>query len=106
MTDDLEQMIKERLLEDLINKMSDKRGEGLAPKGMAVQVAAPDKEKLAEGLDKAKEELPHLPEASEGDEAEAAGHEGAGDGQEDDDEQRLLALLGEHDEDDDEGKRV
>ncbi len=87
MMDDLEQMIKQRLLEDLIDKMSDQSGDRLKPKGMSVEVAAPDKDKLAEGLEKAKGLVGSAPEAS------------ASPG-EDDDEQRMLQLLAEDDEDD------
>ncbi len=90
MLDDVEAMIKEKLLESLIDKMSDSNGARLKPKGLEVKVAAPDKEHLAEGLDKAKEALPSVPEA------------GSEPG-EDDDESRLMALLG--DEDDDEDKK-
>lgn len=93
MMDDLEQMIKERLLEDLIDKMSDAGGESrLKPHGLGVSVEAPDKAALAEGLDKAKGLVakggpPEIPEA-----------EGKGE-PEGDDESRLLELLGDDDDD-------
>lgn len=90
MLDDLEQQIKERLLEDLITRMSDAGGDRLKPKDMAVQVAAPDKDKLAEGLDKAKGVLDELPEGKE--EASASSSS------EEDDEERLMELLDEEDE--------
>lgn len=51
-----EQKIKEKLLQSLISHMDDQMGEKMRPhKAMEVSVAAPDKEKLVEGLSKAKE---------------------------------------------------
>lgn len=88
MLEDIEQKVKEALLESLIDKMSDDNGSRLKP-GLAVKVAAPDKEGLAAGLDKAKEELPGIPEGK--DETTPP---------EDDDESRLLALLADDDDDD------
>lgn len=93
MIDDLEQMIKEQLLKDLIGKMSDKSGERLQPKGMAVEVAAPDKSKLAEGLDKAKDVLGSSGDLADGGDTGSHGEE--------DDEQRLMQLL--EDEEDEDG---
>lgn len=87
MLDDMSQMIKEKLLEELIEKMSSAGGDRMKPKGLGVEVQAPDKEHLAEGLDKAKD-LIQKPGESEPSE-----------GGEEDDEQRLMALL---DDDDDE----
>lgn len=94
MLNDMEHMIKQRLLEDLIEKMSDKHGERLGPeKGMAVQVAAPDKSKLAEGLDKAKGILSSMP----------MDHEEEGGDEPESDEERLMELMhGEDDDDEDE----
>lgn len=90
MMDQLEQMIKEKLLEELIGKMSDSGGDRMRPpKAMGVEVQAPDKEHLAEGLDKAKD----LFSGSESPEPE-----GLENSSEEDDEQRLLAML--EDEDD------
>jgi hypothetical protein len=91
MLNDIEDMIKQKLLEDLIDQMGDKSGDRLSPPGLAVKVAAPDKEGLSEGLDKAKDALPNIPEP--GKEAEAAPSE-------DDDESRLLALLSDDDDED------
>ncbi len=91
--DDLEQKLKEGLLENLIEHMSNKMGDSMKPKGLAVQVAAPDKEHLAEGLDKAKGVLGEMPEESE------SGHDSG----EESDEDRLMELLGEDDEDDKKG---
>lgn len=92
MKDDVMQMIKERLLNELIDKMSvgDDR---MKPKGLGVEVQAPDKEHLAEGLDKAKDLL-SKGEAPEMD-AEPSDHG--------DDEERMLELLAQ-DDDDDEGR--
>lgn len=51
-----EQKIKDKLLQSLIDHMEDKLCERLKPhKAMSVEVAAPDKEHLVEGLSKAKE---------------------------------------------------
>lgn len=55
MVDDMLQKIKEHLLEELISKMSDGMGDRMKPKGVGVEVQAPDEEHLAEGLDKAKD---------------------------------------------------
>lgn len=85
MLDDMEQMIKEKLLEDLIGKMSDGMGDRMKPKGLGVEIQAPDKAHLAEGLDKAKDLVSHtdaMPESGDGD----------------DDEQRLMDLLGDDDD--------
>jgi hypothetical protein len=88
MLDDMEKMIKERLLNELIDKMSDAGGERMKPKGLGVSVEAPDKAHLEEGLDHAKDILSNskespMPEPNEGD-----------------DEQRLMALLGDDDDED------
>lgn len=92
MMDDQEQKIKQELLLDLISQMSDQSGERLKPKGMAVEVAAPDKSKLAEGLDKAKDVLG------------ASSDAGAASPSEDEDEQRMMELLAKDDDDDEDGK--
>lgn len=99
MEHDLEQKIKESLLEDLIEKMSDRGGDRIKPKSVAVEVAAPDKSKLAEGLDKAKSVLGSLPTGQEGEDEHA---EGQG-GEDEDDEQRLMQLLADDDDDDEDG---
>ena len=91
MIDDMSQMIKEKLLEELIEKMSDAGGDRMKPKGLGVEVQAPDKAHLAEGLDKAKDLLEA--KGSPVGESESPSEE--------DDEQRLLALLDEDDEDKD-----
>lgn len=91
MLDDMSQMIKEKLLEELIDRMSDAGGERMKPKGLGVEVQAPDQAHLAEGLDKAKDIL---------DQPGSADLDGLPGGSEEDDEQRLLALL----EDDEDGK--
>lgn len=82
MMNDLEDRMKEKLLEGLIEHMQGRMGDDLGAKfpkkAMEVSVAAPDKEGLAEGLDHAKEV--------------ASGDEG-------DDEDRLMELLGEDDDD-------
>lgn len=87
---DLEQKLKEGLLEDLIAHMSNGMGDHMKPKSMAVEVAAPDESKLAEGLDKAKDVL---------------GDSDAGDSDEESDESRLMQLLDDEDEEDDKGMR-
>ena len=96
MMDDLEQKLKEGLLENLIEHMSNGIGDSMKPKGLAVEVAAPNKDKLAEGLDKAKDVLGSIPEPSE--EGGLESEESPDD--EESDEERLLKLLsGEDDED-------
>lgn len=95
MLDDREQMIKEKLLEDLISKMSDGMGDRMKPKGLGVEVQAPDKEHLADGLDQAKSLLDKggpLP----GLDSKESPSEDSGD-----DEERMLQLLAEDDDDDD-----
>lgn len=95
MKDAMMDMIKERLLDELIDKMSvgDDR---MKPKGLGVEVQAPDKEHLADGLDKAKDLL----DSGEIPEVEPSEHGS------DDDEERMLQLLADGDDDDDEkGKR-
>lgn len=88
-----EKQIKEKLLQSLIDMMDNTGSERLAPKkNVAVEVAAPDKDKLLEGIEKAKDLLQakDMPENSSDDE--------------DSDEDRLRALLadaGEDDEDED-----
>lgn len=93
MMDDLEQKLKEGLLENLIEHMSDTMGSRMKPKGVAVEVAAPDKARLAEGLDKAKGVVGSMPDHGEPDGDEAGG--------EDSDEERLMQLLAEGDDDED-----
>lgn len=89
MLDDIEDMIKQKLLEDLIDQMGSQNGSRLKPQGLAVQVEAPDKEHLSAGLDHAKGAL----EDSGGDE--------------DDDLRRLMEMAGKDadDEDDESFKR-
>ena len=88
--DALEQKIKEKLLEGLIEHMSDRMGDDMGSKfpkkAMEVSVAAPDPEHLAEGLGHAKDLAESGKIAPEGDEGS--------------DEDRLMALLGEEDDDD------
>lgn len=91
MMDDLEQMIKERLLQDLIEKMSDQSGDRLKPKGLAVEVAAPDKEHLSDGLDQAKDAVGSIPSQGESP-------------SEEDDEQRLMELLGDDEDEEKDSK--
>lgn len=85
--DALEQRIKEKLLEGLVEHMDAKMGDDLAAKfpkkSMEVSVAAPDKEKLAEGLDHAKHLAAEVPMQDE-----------------ESDEDRLMALMGDDDKDD------
>lgn len=89
MIDDMTQMIKEKLLKDLINQMSEGHAGRMMPeKGMGVEVQAADKSGLEDGLDKAKSVL------SKAGDVEAS-DEGSG---EEDDEHRLMELL-EEDED-------
>lgn len=89
--DPLEQRMKEKLLEGLIEHMQGRMGDDLEAKfpkkAVEVSVAAPDKDGLAEGLGHAKE----LAESGE------LGHEDEGS-----DEDRLMALMGHGDKDDDE----
>lgn len=94
MLDDMSQMIKEKLLEELIEKMSDAGGDRMKPKGLGVSVEAPDKAHLADGLDKAKELL------GKGAEPEDESAPPSGDSEEED-EQRLLSLLDDDDDDKD-----
>lgn len=91
--DSLEQKMKEKLMEGLIEHMTDQMGMGLESKfpkkAMEVSVAAPDEKALMEGLDKAKEVTG---EASDGDREES-------------DEDRLMQLLSEDEEDEDKLKK-
>lgn len=104
MEHDLEQKIKEKLLESLIEHMDDKMASKMKPHhGMAVEVAAPDKEKLAKGLDKAKEILGNH-EEPDGDEGLMPIKAPDGDGDEMSDEERLEALL-EAEKDDEENEK-
>lgn len=94
MLDDMTQMIKEKLLEDLIEKMSEHPSELMKPKGLGVEVQAKDPGALKEGLDKAKELV--------GKGGEMPGEE-SGEHDEGDDEQRLMALLGDDDDEKEKG---
>lgn len=89
--DDLEQKMKEKLLEGLIEHMDDKMAgdlKGLHPKApMEVTVGADDPKHLAVGLAHAKELAESHPEMD-------------GDSDEDSDEDRLMELLGKDDDDD------
>ncbi len=91
--DEMEQMIKEKLLQGLIEKMSDANGSRMRPKGLAVQVAAPDKEHLESGLEDAKSIL-----------GGKSSEESSESPSEEEDEQRLMALLSEDDDEDDKKK--
>lgn len=96
MNDD-DQKLKDALLQSLIEKMEDVLGDDMNPhKGMAVEVAAPDKEHLADGLDKAKEVLDHAPMPG----MDGKSSEEADDGKSD--EERLAELLGDSEDKDDE----
>ena len=96
--DDLERKMKEKLLEGLIEHMGDRMGDGLASKfpkkHVEVQVAAPDKEHLAEGLGKAKELI-----------SDSGALEGKETPDEEADEDRLRQLL-EEDEDEENAKGI
>ena len=94
MHDDMDSKIKDRLLQELIEKMEDVlAGDAMARhKGMSVEVAAPDKEHLKEGLDKAKDVVEQAPEMMGGDK-EAVPAEKMPESSEEDDESRLLDLL-------------
>ncbi|GAC1460087.1 MAG: hypothetical protein NVSMB70_05430 [Chamaesiphon sp.] len=108
--DDLEQKIKQKLLEGLVEHMQGKMGESLSSKypsekAMEVSVAAPDKEHLAEGLEHA-----HAMAAS----GKLGGEVGGESPEEHDeahesDEDRLMELLGDdedhEDKEDDEKSR-
>lgn len=84
--EDLEQKMKEKLLEGLIEHMQNKMGDGLASKfpkkPMEVSVAAADPDKLKEGLGKAQDLI------------------GSDDQDEKSDEDRLMDLLGDEEDDD------
>lgn len=104
MEHEMEKKIKEKLLEGLIEHMEDKMAGGMKPeKGMAVEVAAPDKEKLAEGLDKAKDIVGKHSEP-DGDEGLFPTKAPDGDGDEMSDEERLKALMALSKGDEDEEK--
>lgn len=87
--DERDQKIKEMLLNELIDRMTDSGADRMKPKGLGVSVEAPDKEHLEQGLDHAKsilssaKEMPQ-PQHDDGD-----------------DEHRLMALLGDEDDDED-----
>ena len=99
---DKDSELKDQILQMLIDHMEDRMGDSMRPgdaedgKHMAVEVAAPDKAHLAEGLDKAKEVLAHAPDVSD---AKSPDEEQGSD--EDDDADRLAELLGESDDDED-----
>lgn len=91
--------MKDRVLAALIDSMEEVLGSSkLSPpagKGLAVEVAAPDKEHLQDGLEKAGDVIDQAPDAS----ADPLAAKPAASGGESD-EDRLLALLeGEEDED-------
>lgn len=92
MKHDMLQMIKERLLDELIDKMSD-GDDRMRPKGVGVEVEAKDPAALKEGLDKAQDIV------GKGDLPEPQPHEN----NPEDDEARMLQLLSEDDDDDEEG---
>lgn len=94
MMDPREQRMKEKILESLMDYLTDNEAGRMKPKGLGVEVQAPDKEKLQEGLDKAKD-LVGKADMPEG--MDAAPHD------EDSDEQRLMDLLGDDDDDDKKG---
>ena len=89
MKDDMMQMIKERLLNELIDKMST-GDDRMKPPGVGVEVQAKTPEDLKAGLDKAKDLV------------SSADTGGPAQSNPDDDEQRMLELL--DDDDDDKGK--
>lgn len=93
MLDALEQRIKEKLLDSLIEKMEGSGAERMKPKGIGVEVAAPSKEGLADGLDKAKELL------SKGGPLPGIDEKAGNPEEHDDDEQRLMELMGKDDDD-------
>lgn len=100
MLDDLEQKIKEKLLEDLISKMSDGNGARMKPKGLGVSVEAPNKAGLKDGLDKAKNILSKASMPLGADSKDSDLMSADSDNLHEDDDQRLLELL----DDDDEGR--
>ena len=90
-----DQSLKDRIIQSLLDHLDDHGAERFAPKkAMSVEVAAPDKSKLAEGLDKAKEVLDSkdMPPME-------MDHE---DDDQDSDEDKLRALLMGSDDDEDE----
>lgn len=87
MMSDKVKCIKEKLLKELIEAMEDRMAKKLKPEeSMAVEVAAPDKEKLAEGLDKAKEVVGEMPMDKM-------------DSSEEEDESKLLEMLASEEDD-------
>ena len=88
MMSDKVKCIKEKLLKELIEAMEDRMAKKLKPEeeAMSVEVAAPDKEKLAEGLDKAKEVVGEMPM----DKMESS---------EEEDESKLLEMLASEEDD-------
>lgn len=105
-----DQEMKDKILQDLIEKMEDVLSEGMKPeqKGMAVEVAAPDKAHLAQGLDKAKDVLQHapVPDVAGSKEATPSNMEPSiPSGDEDkSDEERLEDLLGDEDDEDEDNR--
>ena len=90
-----EQDIKLQLLQSLLDHLDNLSGESLSSKfkpKMSVEVAAPDKEGLTEGLEKAHE----LAESPELEHLDSDSHEDESD---DSDESRILDLLGKDDDD-------
>lgn len=91
-----EQSIKLQLLQSLLDHLDNWGGDSLESKfkpKMSVEVAAPDKEGLAEGLDHAKD----IAQSPELDSLSSDSDQGG----EDSDEQRMLELLGKDDDDQD-----
>jgi hypothetical protein len=88
----MEQKIKEKLLLDLIDKMSDMGADRMKPKSLGVEVQAKDPVALKEGLDKARDLVGKEPEL------DSVSHDHEAQPSEDDDEHRLLDLLGDDDD--------
>lgn len=96
-----EQKMKEKLLQSLIDHMDDLQGDRMKPrKAMTVEVAAPDKEKLLDGLSKARDLMAKdeiEPDQEDHSEEESPEHES--------DEARLMDLAGEDEDEDEDDER-
>lgn len=98
--DKSEQDIKLKLLQSLMDHMDNGLASKMKP--VAVQVSAPDKEDLADGLDKAKS---ILGKSSEDESDDMPGMPDSDESEEQSDEERLIKLLTE-DEDEEKGSSL
>ena len=97
--DKQEQDIKLKLLNSLLDHLDGIGADSISSKlkqKMSVEVAAPDKESLAEGLE-------HAKDLTDSPELDSLGSDPDHDSDDDSDEQRMMELLGKDDDDDSKG---